>query len=368
MISILSMAINTAISFCLYILKAVFSMLLWFIKAFCKALKLFVSALPITAALFMFLLVICALAALSGNNSLSMAAPLLFKALGGWWLDALNGSKNTASYALILIMSLLMFVPVVTVFLCISVFASFSLLLFYAFLADIAVYVLRALFGKNFVAQFLSRYYFLFPESGKRHYEKSYGRWLRRHHHEFEDDDRVNDFYGAHENDDYGSDERDYYRDNSGYDEEYDGAYEDEDYEGFGDEDEFYEEDFEDDEGFEDDEDYGNDEDYDDEYYGDEDYGDDDGYGDDGFDDEDNYDDFYEDTRSKRSNRGNSRQNKGNSQTAFNFFAGCNSRESVEKKYRSLAKLYHPDNMDGDTASIQEINSQYEEAKKRFRS
>ena len=51
---------------------------------------------------------------------------------------------------------------------------------------------------------------------------------------------------------------------------------------------------------------------------------------------------------------------------SFNFFAGCNSRESVEKKYRSLAKLYHPDNMDGDTASLQEINAQYELAKKRF--
>ena len=52
--------------------------------------------------------------------------------------------------------------------------------------------------------------------------------------------------------------------------------------------------------------------------------------------------------------------------STFNFFAGCSSRESVDKKYRSLVKLYHPDNMDGDTKALQEINVQYSEAKKRF--
>ena len=46
------------------------------------------------------------------------------------------------------------------------------------------------------------------------------------------------------------------------------------------------------------------------------------------------------------------------------MFPDC--RESVDKKYRSLVKLYHPDNMDGDTAALQEINVQYDKAKKRW--
>ena len=52
--------------------------------------------------------------------------------------------------------------------------------------------------------------------------------------------------------------------------------------------------------------------------------------------------------------------------TSFDFFAGCNSKDSVDRKYKSLVKLYHPDNMDGDTAALQEINVQYAEAKKKF--
>ena len=50
----------------------------------------------------------------------------------------------------------------------------------------------------------------------------------------------------------------------------------------------------------------------------------------------------------------------------FDFFAGCKSRESAERKYKSLVKLYHPDNMDGDNGALQEINVQYDKVKKQF--
>ncbi|MCR5094535.1 MAG: hypothetical protein K6B72_11245 [Lachnospiraceae bacterium] len=53
--------------------------------------------------------------------------------------------------------------------------------------------------------------------------------------------------------------------------------------------------------------------------------------------------------------------------SAFDFFAGCRDLASVEKKYRSLVKIYHPDNQDGDTAALQEINRQYAEAKRKMR-
>ena len=176
---------------------------------------------------------------------------------------------------------------------------SFGQFLFYAVCVDVIVYFIRAIFNKSFVHQFLDRYYLLFPSAGKRHYEKKYEKWLRKHHEEF---------------DEY------YYED--------DEPYEDDD---------FYEEDesYEDDDYYEDDESY-----EDDDYYEDNESYEEDGY----YEEEDSIED----------------------KTAFNFFAGCSSRESVDKKYRSLVKLYHPDNMDGDTKALQEINVQYSEAKKRF--
>ena len=98
----------------------------------------------------------------------------------------------------------------------------------------------------------------------------------------------------------------------------------------------------------------------DDDYYEGEEYEDevyeDDNYADDDYEDED-FEDDYDDPGSRRDPAASS---------SFDFFAGCTNRESVDKKYKSLVKLYHPDNMDGDTAALQEINAQYAEAKKRF--
>ena len=46
------------------------------------------------------------------------------------------------------------------------------------------------------------------------------------------------------------------------------------------------------------------------------------------------------------------------------FFAGCDTEESVEKRYKSLAKVYHPDTLTGDTETFQQINNEHERKKR----
>ena len=41
------------------------------------------------------------------------------------------------------------------------------------------------------------------------------------------------------------------------------------------------------------------------------------------------------------------------------FFSGVGSKQSLKKRYKDLIKIYHPDNLDGDKNTIQEINSEY---------
>lgn len=47
------------------------------------------------------------------------------------------------------------------------------------------------------------------------------------------------------------------------------------------------------------------------------------------------------------------------------FFAGCNTYEKLEKRYKSLCKTYHPDS-DGDTATFQKMQNEYESLKTVF--
>lgn len=42
------------------------------------------------------------------------------------------------------------------------------------------------------------------------------------------------------------------------------------------------------------------------------------------------------------------------------FFCGVDSELTLKKRYKDLIKIYHPDNICGDTTTIQEINSEYE--------
>ena len=378
MVSFLTMIINAVTTALLYALKAFFSLVSWFFKSFLKLVKLFFAALPVTCIVFFLLYIVNIFLLFGGFNSIvgnipegtdiaRQATPILdngrhvtvsvFAELYRWWMFNVHSYSGSAAYIALLVLTVLMFLPVVCVLLLISVFASYGNVLFIAAVVDAVLYVLMALFGKSFISQLMGRYYRLFPEAGRKHEERKYDRMMKKRNRELEEEerqrkkDRRADFYeddsydeddeeDYDDPDDYYEDENDYYEDKRDYEDDY---YDDRrnrnvnnrhymrrnDYYN---EDDYYEDEEED-------------EDFDDEDYEDED-----------FEDED-FEDDYDDPRSRRDSSPSS---------AFDFFAGCNSRESVDKKYKSLVKLYHPDNMDGDTAALQEINAQYSEAKKRF--
>lgn len=48
------------------------------------------------------------------------------------------------------------------------------------------------------------------------------------------------------------------------------------------------------------------------------------------------------------------------------FFAGVTSELALKKRYKDLIKIYHPDNISGDTNTIQEINREYDQLKERL--
>jgi chromosome segregation ATPase len=42
------------------------------------------------------------------------------------------------------------------------------------------------------------------------------------------------------------------------------------------------------------------------------------------------------------------------------FFVGVASEKTLKKRYKELVKIYHPDNLNGDDGTIQEINREYD--------
>lgn len=48
------------------------------------------------------------------------------------------------------------------------------------------------------------------------------------------------------------------------------------------------------------------------------------------------------------------------------FFIGVSDENSLKKRYKDLIKIYHPDNLSGDTGTIQEINKEYDKLKKKL--
>ena len=48
------------------------------------------------------------------------------------------------------------------------------------------------------------------------------------------------------------------------------------------------------------------------------------------------------------------------------FFSGVGSKQSLKKRYKDLIKIYHPDNLDGDDSTVQEINREYDHLRKLF--
>lgn len=388
MTSILSMMINSVISACMYLLRAVFSLLKWFLRSFGRLLKLFYVILPVTSIIFVLLMalsvfILCSDTALFSSVFLNEAAQSaeelsasgsrmtisMFSELKKWWDDSLNSYRGTPSYALLIFLMILMFVPVMTVFLSLSVFASFGRFVFLSVVADAGIYLFRAVLGKTFVAQAMNRYYRFAPDAGRRHAQKEYDRMMRNRNRELEEEERARkkrrheDFYEdpgyAYENERLDDDET-YYEDD---------CFED---------DEFYEDEHFEDDGFYEDERFEDDEFYEDEHFEDDEFYEDEHFEDDRYKYREN-DTEYEDNEASEENyeydgfgeyyeeySDDSRNIASGSAGTFNFFVGCSSRESVDKKYKSLVKLYHPDNMDGDTAALQEINAQYAEAKKRF--
>ncbi len=49
------------------------------------------------------------------------------------------------------------------------------------------------------------------------------------------------------------------------------------------------------------------------------------------------------------------------------FFSGVDNMHALKKRYKDLTKIYHPDNMAGDTGTLQIINRAYESLKKQFK-
>lgn len=49
------------------------------------------------------------------------------------------------------------------------------------------------------------------------------------------------------------------------------------------------------------------------------------------------------------------------------FFSGVDNMHELKKRYKDLTKIYHPDNIAGDTGTLQIINRAYESLKKQFR-
>lgn len=48
------------------------------------------------------------------------------------------------------------------------------------------------------------------------------------------------------------------------------------------------------------------------------------------------------------------------------FFVGVSDQDALKKRYKDLIKIYHPDNLAGDTGTIQEINKEYDKLKKKL--
>ncbi len=356
MISLLSMAVHILGTAFVYILKALFSIFTWFINALFKALRLLFVVLPCTSLILVFLLVAAIFSLVSGDASRFPSSVSMYNDLRTWWTTEIYSLKGSAGYIILLLLTLLMFIPVVTVLLCISVILSHGSILFIGIVFDAAIYLVRLIFGKGFVAQALDRYYRLFPAAGRRHEERYHDQLLRRRNRELEKEleeshrsRKGREFYGDNE-DDY---EEPYYEYDDDFGDDSDDRYIEDDrygrrhlrfrsYDDYDKDDEEYEDEEFDDEEFDDEE--FDDEEFDDEYYEDE-----------------EFEDIDDESRNHSSSKGAS-TNPG----SFDFFAGCNSRESADRKYKSLVKLYHPDNMDGDTAALQEINAQYAEVKKKF--
>ncbi|WP_408071273.1 hypothetical protein [Butyrivibrio sp. JL13D10] len=289
-------------------------MILFFLRMMFRIIRLFLVLSPVTAVFYTGIYLILAIEVIAGENVVSSLLPvkiyssdvkeLIVNTLKGY-LSLLSNYSGTLMFFVLFLIMLVLAVPLFLVFISIGTFVYAGKFLIIPLFADVLIYFLRCIIsGRTPFEIIYSRYRFLFPVSGQKLDKRSYDRWLRRHHDEF-----VHDTFDERETD-------------SPYDDFYE-EYSD-------DEDDYYLED-----------------EYDKNYEG-------------------VYDEDYEDYDYDSDNDHIDNPSKNTAFSGFNFFAGCTSLESAARKYKSLVKLYHPDNMDGDTSALQEINVQYSAIKKRL--
>ena len=361
-----------------------------------RLLRMFFVALPVTALVYSVFLILLIVSLFAGDGFLAslpfqissgVARTALVKVASDY-LELMSKYGGTLMFFVLLFLALILIIPIGFILIAASAFSFCGRFLVFALLADVAIYLFGSVItGRGFMDMAVGRYKLLFPGAGHKIDQKNYNSWLRRHSREFEDDT-----FGQNQYEEPGNARRrpeEFYEDEA-YEDDYEDNYNQDAYLDRLESGDVYADDYED----ESDEYYDSrrrrrglfgrrnpriyevdeyDEDYDDEYdeghYEDDEDSEYDDY-DEAYEDyEDNFDDRVED---KSYNRHKQSRNNGPSPKAepagtFNFFAGCNSLESADKKYKQLVKLYHPDNMDGDTSALQEINVQYGEIKKKFR-
>ena len=343
----------------------------------------------------------------NGVNDISeKVTQTLLEAVTSWWEGILEKSEQKAYSIIAWAITILIGIPIFLGLLLLSAAASGVNFLGIAIIVDLAIYIFRSVFGMTTpFRQFRRRYCFLFHTKPfyDPKYEDSYQDWLKRHHDEFE-----NDTFGTDKAEyDEAYDEEDYdrmgYADYEGkrlsrkeirrlekikkrqqnYDDYYEDYYDrleeleekDEEDDRFrrgrwnkryssGRNDDYYDDD--DDDNYDD-----YDQDRDEDRY--ERIDDDDRYNRySSYKSESSYDhqkqkqnqSYYQKSDSRSSS--DPKRPSGNYST-FDFFAGCKSRDGIVKKYHSLAKLYHPDNFEGDSSAITEINRQYKEAMGKYK-
>jgi hypothetical protein len=65
-------------------------------------------------------------------------------------------------------------------------------------------------------------------------------------------------------------------------------------------------------------------------------------------------------------NTGEQRRGKGKVVNGEMFFSGVSTEKALKKRYKDLLKIYHPDAESGDTATVAEINREYEDLKANY--
>ena len=73
---------------------------------------------------------------------------------------------------------------------------------------------------------------------------------------------------------------------------------------------------------------------------------------------------YYEQEHRRSERRTYQEPSNGYSASAVLFFKGVGNELALKKRYKDLIKIYHPDNVAGDTYTLQEINREYEKMKK----